>query len=59
MSSLSLTEVLRIKDSLYSFSAKISIKSKLLSTLFPTIAVTTNLFNNFLNLSRRMFSWTT
>ena len=49
-------EVLRLKDSLYSFSANISVKTKLLGALFSTIAVITDLLNNFLNLSRRAFS---
>ena len=49
-------EVLRLKDSLYSFGANISVKTKLLSTLFPTIAVITDLLNNFLNLSKYTFS---
>jgi len=56
MSRLSLIEVLRLKDSPYSFSADISVKTKLLGTLFSTIAVTTDLLNNFSNLSRRTFS---
>ena len=56
MSRLGLIEVLRLKDLLYSYSANISIESKLLSTLFSTIAVTTDLFNNFLDLSRCTFS---
>ena len=49
-------EVLQLKDSLYSFSANISIKTKLLGTLFSAIAVITDLLNNFLNLSRYTFS---
>ena len=52
-------EILRPKDSLYSSGANISVKSKLLSTLFPTMAVITDLLNNFLNLSRYTFSWAT
>ena len=59
MSRLSLMEVLRLKDLLYSFGANIGVKTKLLNIFFSTIAVTINLFNNFLNLSRRTFSWTT
>ena len=49
-------EVLQLKDSLYSFGADISVKTKLLGTLFSAIAVTTDLFNNFSNLSRCTFS---
>ena len=49
-------EILRPKDLLYSSGANIGVKSKLLSTLFPAIAVTMDLLNNFLNLSRCMFS---
>jgi len=56
MSRLSLIEVLRLKDSLYSFGANISVKSKLLGTLFSAIAVTTDLLNNFLNLNRYIFN---
>ena len=56
MSRLSLIEVLRLKDSLYSFGANIGVESKLLSTLFSAIAVIIDLLNNFLNLSRRIFS---
>jgi hypothetical protein len=48
--------VLQLKDSLYSFSANISVKSKLLSALFSTTAVITDLLNNFSNLSRYTFS---
>ena len=49
-------EVLQLKNSLYSFSADIGVKTKLLSTLFSAIAVIIDLLNNFLNLSRYIFS---
>ena len=49
-------EILRLKNSLCSSIANISVECKLFGTLFFAIVVIIDLFNNFLNLSRRMFS---